>query len=791
MRAALLGSLLLSVGCSSGSSDHADGGPGSPDARPRFDADPAGGFDHFAFEIEPGSPLAERDFTVSVVAYSSPDQTTILDLDSTVSITASVGTLSGQVDRQPLDRGQASFGLQIDTPGQAITFTVTDDANPLITGTSPAVRVWPPGDQAEPLAVVINEVNWYGSGADTADEWIELYNRSGAAINLSEWTLEEAGSAIGVPVELDNGTIVPAGGYLLVAAKQGPDSPGQRTSLTGVAGVQIQPVSLGNTGERIRLVDPDGSVIDSTPAGPWPAGNNVRDYSMERRDDATGGGYGEGGAASSWYTWSSLDGDDSTSADTVDRGTPGASNTDPAIFDHFTIEVSPDPPRAGVDFELSVTAYRSSDDSQLITSYDGTISVTASAGNLTGEESGQPIDGGLASLTLQSSTASPSVTLTVTDDLYPDITGSITVEIRPVGDTAGLRDVVVNEVNWYGNGVDSDDEWIELRNLSGAELNLSGWTIAGAATGAGAYTIDNGTLLAAGAYLVIGELQGPDTPGNRTSLTGVADVQLGGLSLVNSGEPLILRDIDGNLIDETPVAPWPAGSSGDLTSMERRDELTGGGYGDGAQPGAWYTWNPADGDDTTHPDSADRGTPGAANTDPDAFVPPLSLPYGSGFEVGQPAWENDLPNGGFSNTPPPGIPARGGARVITTDSVTTLYTARRVQSVDCIALDNDSDPLALSIYARSTSNNGGNLLRGRLRVRWFTEQTCTTAHGTTPESGQNTGVTLPQGPYLELTTSPTPPAGASHFKIWFQVNDSNGAPNDGDDWAADDVSASQ
>jgi hypothetical protein len=783
--------ILVTAGCGGGDGgDRADGAP-HIDARPRYDADPNAGFDHFTIAIEPAVPLATRDMTVHVIAYSSNDEGSVLGYDSTVSITASVGTLTGAVSEQPLERGQADLVVQLDTPHDAVTFTITDDNNPNITGTSAPIRVAPAGSQAALRDVVINEINWYGSGADTGDEWIELRNLSGTDLELSEWTIDNAGgtSSSGV-IRIDNGTALPAGGYLLLATKRGADQPGERTSLTGVAAeVQLQPISLTNTGERLALHDPDGTVIDATPTGAWAAGNNVRDFSMERRDEATGGGYGDGTVPAAWYTWSLLDGRDTTSADTVDRGTPGAANTDPDLFDHFTIGISPTPPRAGVDFTMTVTAYSSSDDSEVISTYNSSVSVTASAGSLSGQDSGQPIAGGLAILTLQNDTPNPNVTLTVTDDLYPTITGSIQVEIRPVGDTAGPRDVVISEVNWYGNGVTGEDEWIEIRNTSGAELNLSGWTITGAGTGTAAYAVDTGTLLAAGDYLVIGQLQGPDIDGQRTSLTGVANVQLGSLSLTDTGEQLTLRDIDGNLVDQTPVSPWPAGSSGDLRSMERRDDVTGGGYTDGSQPGAWYTWNPADNRDTTSPDSGDSGTPGARNSDPAAFVPPLSLPYASGFESGDPRWENDA-TGGFSNTPPAGTGARNGTRVITTDSITMVYSARRIQSVDCIALDNDTDPLNLSIWATASTLNGGNVVRGRLRVLWFTEQTCTTAHAT-DEDGATLGTTLPQGSYVQLTTSPTPPTGATHFKIRFELVDTNGEPNDGDRWAADDVSAAQ
>ena len=274
-----IAAVLFAAACGGGDGgERADGAP-HIDARPRYDADPNAGFDHFSIEIEPGIPLATRDMTIHVVAYSSSDDGSVLGYNSTVSVTASVGTLSGAVNEQPLERGQADLVVQLDTPTDAVTFTITDDNNPNITGTSAAIRVAPPGDEATLRQVILSEVNWYGSGADTSDEWIELRNVSGSTLQLSEWTIDGAGgSAGGGVVRFDNGTELAAGAYLLLATEQGPDQPGERTSLTGVDGVQLQPISLTNTGEQLVLHDPDGTVIDSTPAGPWPGGNNLRDF---------------------------------------------------------------------------------------------------------------------------------------------------------------------------------------------------------------------------------------------------------------------------------------------------------------------------------------------------------------------------------------------------------------------------------------------------------------------------------------------------------------------------------
>ena len=119
-----------------------------------------------------------------------------------------------------------------------------------------------------PLNVVINEVAWMGTNADFNDEWIELYNPTANAIDLSGWTLT---SADGTPsITFPTGKIIPSGGYFLL----------ERTADTTVSNVTADLIytgSLVNTGETLTLKAPDGVVIDTAngDGGPWTAGVNV------------------------------------------------------------------------------------------------------------------------------------------------------------------------------------------------------------------------------------------------------------------------------------------------------------------------------------------------------------------------------------------------------------------------------------------------------------------------------------------------------------------------------------
>ena len=733
-----------------------------PDADPPDATLPDAIFDHFVMTVAPASVFATRDFTLTVTAYSSADESVQMTYNGTISVTASAGVLSGETTTQAITGGTATLTLQNDSAGTGVTLTATDDTYATITGTSAAFDIFAPGDDATERQVVINEVNWFGNG-DATDEWIELRNLSGGALSLAEWTLEGAGSSGSPIVAIDPDTTLADGAFLLIATKQGADSDGNRTSLTGVSGVQLQTLDLADGGEQLILKDPDGTVIDSTPTGAWAAGHAGADYSMERRDEVTGGGYTDGTVAASWYSWSSLDGTSTTSADTSDMGTPGAANSDPDIFHHFTFVFTPTYPVVGTDFDVTITAYSSTDDSVVIASYDEAVSVTASAATLSGETDAQA----------------------VTDDIYPGITGTSAAFDIWVGDRATTREVVINEVNWFGNS-STYDEWIELRNVSGRTLNLNGWTIEGAGTSTNpSFAISPASTLADGAYLLIANQQGA---GDSLELIATEVIVNTGINLANGGEQLTLTDANGDTIDQTPLATadWPAGDNGIDWTMERRDNLSGGGYADGAGDGQWYTWNPADGNrDYTNPVSRDKGTPGAANSNPAATFAVLTLPYSTGLEPFEPTFSN--PGiGTYIDLPLSPLVPRNGAQVASIENSDTSY--RYLDSDNCITLNDDST--IVNGTAWGMAGNAG-VITARLTLVWFSDATCTTSAGADSDGAT---LVLPAGDeageYGSFNVAADPPDGATHFLIRIGVID-DGSGSDDDDFAVDDIIVTQ
>ena len=123
--------------------------------------------------------------------------------------------------------------------------------------------------------VALNELAWAGNAGDPTAEWIELYNTTDHAVDLSGWRLV---SSDGAPDITLAGTIA-SGGYVVLcrASTKGGDVEG-RIYYSG---------ALRDGGESLRLLDSEGNEIDSANCGggTWPAGK-VDDVpcTMERID---------------------------------------------------------------------------------------------------------------------------------------------------------------------------------------------------------------------------------------------------------------------------------------------------------------------------------------------------------------------------------------------------------------------------------------------------------------------------------------------------------------------------
>ncbi len=141
-------------------------------------------------------------------------------------------------------------------------------------------------------------------------------------------------------------------------------------------------------------------------------------------------------------------------------------------------------------------------------------------------------------------------------------------------DTPPHTPVVLNEIAWMGGSetynLNASDEWFELRNVSGASVNLSGWQAVNK-RGTIKMLFPANTILSPWGFYLLERTDDdavPNIPADRI-YTG---------SLANSDEGLEIFDANCRSVDIAAADPdWPAGDTASRRTMERRDDLS------------WYT----------------------------------------------------------------------------------------------------------------------------------------------------------------------------------------------------------
>ncbi len=146
--------------------------------------------------------------------------------------------------------------------------------------------------------VTFHEINY--NPPDTQDaEWLELHNQMAVNVDLTGWSIAD-----GITYHFPPGTVIPAGGFLVVA---------KSPSVSGIAGA-LGPYSgnLSNSGETIALLSRSGRVMDSLEygdTGEWPLAADGVGATLAKRIP--------GSASQDPRSWS---------ASPAPGGTPGAAN---------------------------------------------------------------------------------------------------------------------------------------------------------------------------------------------------------------------------------------------------------------------------------------------------------------------------------------------------------------------------------------------------------------------------------------------------------------------------------
>jgi hypothetical protein len=444
--------------------------------------------------------------------------------------------------------------------------------------------------------LVINEFDPLTTGA----EWVELYNRSGTAVNLEGWQVQAGTSSFGTKVAF-GGVTIPAGGYLVVGE-------------AGASGVDVAAtLAMGNAtnnADAVRLVDCAGTPIDTVVYGTPNSDEWTDDTGEIATSLAPKPASGHSLARRPNGADTDASGDDFV---LTSSKSPGAANpAPPACSPAAGIvinELLPDPTGTDTGFEY-VELYNGAGRAVDLAGWvlqGGTSSFAAKVtlpadtvvpdgGFLVIGEDQVPERDVTAALALGNATSNadavrlvdcngaPMDTVvygTPNEDLWVDDTGSVATSLAPKptsgqalarrvdgadsdlsGDDfvstgtltpggpnpappqchASTGTIVINEFLANPVGADAGFEWVELYNAGPAAVRLDGWTFRTATSGANysiKATLPDDTSLSAGGYFVIGEAS-----------VGEADF-VSTLSMGNGtgGDGVRLVDCAGNTVD--------------------------------------------------------------------------------------------------------------------------------------------------------------------------------------------------------------------------------------------------
>jgi len=127
--------------------------------------------------------------------------------------------------------------------------------------------------------------------------------------------------------------------------------------------------------------------------------------------------------------------------------------------------------------------------------------------------------------------------------------------------------IIINEVAWMGTQNSVNDEWIELKNVSSQEINLSNWQLLDKDEQIKVVFQQGSKIPAYGFYLL------ERTDDDSVPFIAADYIYVG--SLANQNEGLRLFDSSCQLEDEVLSLPdWPAGDNSSKRTMERKSNFT-------------------------------------------------------------------------------------------------------------------------------------------------------------------------------------------------------------------------
>lgn len=157
--------------------------------------------------------------------------------------------------------------------------------------------------------IVINEINYKDANDFETKDWIELYNNTSSAINISNWVFKDDSDEFIIP----NGTVMESDSYLVLSRSLA-DFQALHPTVSPVLG--DFPFGLSGGGELIRLFDDTGALVDFVTyddESPWPTEPDGNGPTLELTNPNL-----DNDLPTSWHA---------SSATEAPHGTPGALNS--------------------------------------------------------------------------------------------------------------------------------------------------------------------------------------------------------------------------------------------------------------------------------------------------------------------------------------------------------------------------------------------------------------------------------------------------------------------------------
>ena len=171
-------------------------------------------------------------------------------------------------------------------------------------------------------------------------------------------------------------------------------------------------------------------------------------------------------------------------------------------------------------------------------------------------------------------------------------------------------DVIISEIAWAGSSSSAADEWIELANVSDQDVDVSGWSLAGASSAP--LVFPAGTLIPSHSTFLIANYANTNSSSilneNTQIITTLVSIPNDKLAIALTAPDRGVVDSAGNAGTNFAGKSGGTGSTldGRFRSMERRDFLL-----DGTTKDAWIDADVSSGFKTG---TLDYGTPGSLNS---------------------------------------------------------------------------------------------------------------------------------------------------------------------------------